>query len=41
MDNNNKGRAELRESVHRVLLAALDKADESLLALITILSAIF
>ena len=27
MDNNNKGKAELRKSVHRVLLAALDKAD--------------
>ena len=37
MDNNSKGQAELRKSVHRVLLAALDKADESLLALITML----
>ena len=41
MDNNNKGKAEteteLRKSVHRVLLVALEKADESLLTLITML----
>ena len=39
VDNNNKGKAEteLRKSVHRVLLVALVKADESLLALIIML----
>ena len=39
VDNNNKGKAEteLRKSVHRVLLVALETADERLLTLITML----